>query len=178
VARTLVAREPRNTRETGSRLLFASQKLASQWTHDSSQPRPVCQASRYTRAPTRWTRISRWGQRSLPRGPHPLCLAMDDGALLLNTACSPVSTRHDSTVYLFASRQKSPTNNLLGQRISHTVLSEFPDASLRTYPRLATREQGHARPGKATCSVEHNALGQFMASRIRRSARSPSLPAT
>ena len=51
--------------------------------------------------------------------------AMDDGALLLNTACSPVSTRHDSTVYLFASRQKSPTNNLLGQRISHTVLSEF-----------------------------------------------------
>jgi len=104
--------------------------------------------------------------------------AMDDGALLLNTACSPVSTRHDSTVYLFASRQKSPTNNLLGQRISHTVLSEFPDASLRTYPRLATREQGQARPGKGTCSVEHNALGQFMASRIRRSARSPSLPAT
>jgi hypothetical protein len=102
--------------------------------------------------------------------------SMDDGALLLNTARSPVSTRHDSTAYLFASRQKSPTNNLSGQRISHTVLSEFPDASLRTYPQLASREQGQSRPGKGTCAVEHKALGQLMASWIRRSARSPSLP--
>jgi hypothetical protein len=106
---------------------------------------------------------------------------MDDGALLLNIARSLAATCRDSTAYLFAHRQKPPTNNLLGQRISHTVLSEFPDASLRTYPRLASREQGQSRPGKGTCAVEHEALGQPMTSRIRRSARSsrlPSMPAT
>ena len=110
----------------------------------------------------------------------------DDGALLLDTARSLVSTCHDSTAYLLAHRQKSPTNNLLGQRISHTAVSEFPDAGLRSYPRLASREQRQSRPGKGTCSVEHNALGQPMASRIRRSAplgefasaSLPSMPAT
>ena len=240
VARILVAREPRNTRETGSRLLdpttSTSPSLQAMSSTASSQvllcrsprtaagkpwpasapvsaaisrsatprrltqsaglrrnswlrseltippnPRPVCQASRYTRAPTCWTRISRKDSVLCPAVRTHFACSMNDGAVLLNTARSPVSTCHDSTAYMFASRQKSPTNNLLGQRISHTVLSEFPDASLRTYPRRASREQGQSRPGIGTCSVEHKALGQLMASRIRRSARSPrllSMPAT
>ena len=74
--------------------------------------------------------------------------SIDDGALLLNPPILLSRPVHDSTAYLFAHRQKSPTNNPLGQRISHTVLSEFPDASLRTYPRLASREQGQSRPEK------------------------------
>jgi hypothetical protein len=88
----------------------------------------------------------------LPRSPPHFACSMDDGALLLSTARSPVSTCDDSTAYYFANRQKSPTNNLSGQRISHTVLTEFPDASLRTSldsPRENNgnlgREKGHAQ---------------------------------
>ena len=229
----MVAREPRNTRETGSRLLDPTPSTSPSLKAMSSTAPPqvlLCRSARTaarkpwpasapvsaaisrSATPRRLTqpaglRRNSWLRSELTIPPNPgrsarphaiparrpaghesavrtaffaprsapTLPAMDDGPSVEHRPFS-FSTRHDSTAYVFASRQKSPTNNLLGQRISHTVLSEFPDASLPTYPRLASREQGQSRPGKGTCAVEHKALGQLMASRIRRSARSPRLP--
>ena len=76
--------------------------------------------------------------------------SMDDGDLLLNIARSLAATCHDFTAYLFAHQQKSPTNNLLEQRISHTVLSE----SRRVTQSLANRS-----PMESTSTSPRSAHG-------------------
>jgi hypothetical protein len=112
----------------------------------------------------------------LPRGPHPLCLLNGRWRSSVEPAHSPVSTCHDSTAYLFAHRQKSSTNKSIGttdfahctERVSRRQPTHLPSARLARTRAISA--------GKGTCAVDHSALGQLMASRIRRSARSPSLP--
>ena len=79
-----------------------------------------------------------------------------------DSVLAPRSAARSFTLCRYCARQKSPTNNPLGQRISHpgTVLGESPTAAYASYLDSPRENQEQARPGKGTRMLSQFSLGE------------------